>query len=344
MTLRLLGSLRTSTGVLCALTLAALACSSPTPVPDGSGGAETGSGGSGGVASGGSSAQSGGSASGGGGNATGGTASGGAGGSDPEENASVGRIQVYRGLALDDTSPGRVTATFDYVEQAAWTAFEAVGEACSREQFGDCWIRTCTPTGAQPDQSEQPSSLRLEAGTIMLVPDRDDFTASGMPVGEDNDYTFTTSGTLLGEEIMTVTASGGAIGPFQGMVQVPLAPFLLSHEASSPEAGTVVSIPAPRTADLLISWDARDTAQKMQTVVINPSDASQVTLACTFDATLGSGTILATALSQLPAGTEIHLFAVNSQVVTTPQGDVELLGVMEMNSPDRTGYPMFVLE
>lgn len=327
--------------MLCALgTLAALACSSPTPAPDGSGGAETGSGGGGGAASGGSSAQSGGSESDGGGSATGG----GSGGSDPEGNASVARIQVYRTLALDDTSPGRVTATFDYVEQAAWTAFEAVGEACSREQFGDCWIRTCTPTGAQPDQSEQPSSLRLEAGTIMLVPDRDDFAASGMPTGEGNDYAFTTSGTVLGEEIMTVTASGGAIGPFQGMVQIPLAPFLLSHDAMTAVAGTVVSLPAPRTTDLVVSWDARGTAETMQTIVSYPGDTSQITLACSFDATLGSGRILASALSQLPAGTEIHFFAVNSQTVTTPDGDVELLGVMEMLSPDRTGYPMFTLE
>lgn len=50
------------------------------------------------------------------------------------------------------------------------------------------------------------------------------------------------------------------------------------------------------------------------------------------------------ALSQLPAGTEIHLLSVNSELVTTPEGDVELLGVFEMVSPDRTGYPLFVLQ
>lgn len=56
----------------------------------------------------------------------------------------------------------------------------------------------------------------------------------------------------------------------------------------------------------------------------------------TFEAAPGSG--------QIPAGTEIHLLSVNSELVTTPEGDVELLGVFEMVSPDRTGYPLFVLQ
>lgn len=339
MTYHRLGFTQTELSTVCALALTtlAIACGGPAPDPEGTGGAAGGSGGVSGTGA---------TGSGGAADQSGGAGSGGAGSGGDDGNV-IGTVQVVRTLAYADIG-GRATVRFNYVEQAAWDARDRAERTCTREEFGACRIWTCEPA-TDPNLGDPPSSVRLEAGTITIVPDRDEFTASGGPTGDNNEYNLSSSGAMLGEEILTVTATGGAISAFQGMVQIPLAPLLLSHDASAPSQGTKVKIPVPRTVDLALGWDARGTAQTMNMQTLSaqttePGGKSVVSLSCAFEAPSGSGTIPAAALSQLPVGTEIHLLASNRQLVSTPEGDVQLLAGFEAVSSDRTGYPMFVLE
>jgi hypothetical protein len=323
------GLLSTSVGAVCLA--AAVACGGTAPGTDGTGGANVGSGGhatGGAPATGGAAPGSGGAS-----NGSGGAASG---GSEGTSN-SIGRVQIYRQLSIN-TSPGRMTATFDYVEQDAWDALSEAAD-CTRQEYGDCAVTTCSPS-SEPTPPEPPSSTRLHAGTIQIVPDRDDFTGTGTPDGENNEYTFATTGTLLGQEIMTLTATGGMISAFQATIQVPLAPLLTSPVVTG-DTGVPYEILVPRDADFTFSWDARGTGEILSTLV---SDAGSSSISCGWDASDGTATIPAPALQQLDAGTEIRLMSVQTETISTPEGDISLFAGMEIDSVDRTVRPYFVLE
>jgi hypothetical protein len=210
---------------------------------------------------------------------------------------------------------------------------------CTRAEYGDCTVATCPPSPEPPPQ-EPPFVERLHAGTIQIVPDRDDFTGTGTPEGETNQYTFTTTGTLLGEEIMTITALGGPISAFQGTIQVPLAPLLTSPVVTG-EDGSPHEILVPRAVDFAFSWDARGTGQTLTT---SSSGTGTSTISCQFDAARGTGIFPAAALQQLAAGAEIHLILTQRETISTPEGDIDVLAGLELDSLDRTVYPYFVLE
>ena len=332
----------------------ALACSGEAPADTGSGGSSS----SGGTTSGagGDGTEAGGSSSGGadpsggsdsGGSPSGGSESGSGGGSEVDDD-SIGLVQVYRTLAHGAVS--RASASFDLEEQAAWDALGEGQPSCVTTAYGDCRLTVCPPPtdpGPDPDvdPDDLPSLARLEAGTISVSSDSGEFTATGDPTGTNGTYVVSASGSFAGEEVVTVSAAGGTIEAFEGTIQIPLAP-LLTLPAVSGEVAAVTSIPVPREEDFAFSWDARGTADTLEAIVLLPEDAPELSpgLTCTFDASAGSGVLLAEALEQLPVGTAIHFFSVNRGEVETAQGTVYLAAYFELLSEDKMAYPQFVLE
>src|SRR6478735_276210 len=318
------------------------ACSGEAPADMGSGGGSS----SGGTASGarGDGTEEGGASS---GSASGGSESGSGGGSEVDYD-SIGLVQVYRTLAHGAVS--RASASFDLEEQAAWDALGEGQPSCVTTAYGDCRLTVCPPPtdpGPDPDvdPDDLPSLARLEAGTISVSSDSGEFTATGDPTGTNGTYVVSASGSFAGEEVVTVSAAGGTIEAFAGTIQIPLAP-LLTLPAVSGEVAAVTSVPVSRAADFAFSWDARGTADTLEAIVLLPEDAPELSpgLTCTFDASAGSGVLLAEALEQLPVGTAIHFFSVNPGEVHKTKGNVYLAAYFELLSEDKTAYPQFVLE
>lgn len=279
---------------------------------------------------------------------TGGTGAAGTGGAaSPSGEESVARVQVLRTLGAGNQTV--VTATFDLEEAAAWDALGgASGSSCTTTAFGDCSLFTCTPSDPTTDPTIDPSTLpslvRLEAGTLTVSGADGGFTSVGSPSGETKTYAFATSGDIVGEEALTVTATGGTIAAFTSAITIPLAPLLLGPSVPTSSAGRV-DVSVSRSADLVLTWDARATGTTLELVSVLPAAAGTTTqLSCRFDTASGTGTIPQAALAPVPIGTEIHLFSSNQVDVETPQGTVAIVGGIETVSPDRASFPVLVLE
>jgi len=291
-------------------------------------------GGGGGAPPAGGGAAAGGAGTGSGGRATG--ASGTAG--DLGTPDSIGNVQVIRPLPGDP----QVNARFDLVEQAAWDALSSA-DMCSRQQFGDCTVTTCV--SADGDAPSNPPSLALlNAGTITVTSDQDDFSANGTPSGTNGEYAFESSGTLPGAGLLTIKGTGGTVSAFTGTVPFPLAPLLLAPSIEG-MSGTI-EIPVPRNADLRVDWDARDASEIIQTAVVGPTTTpeGQRLLRCSFVAATGTGTFQGAALALIPATTQIRLFGVNRRTFETAQGNIVVQAAYEMVSGDKVSYPSFVLQ
>ncbi len=317
--------------------------------PGSAGAMSSGGAGSGGTAATGGSAASGGASASGGAGASGRAGTGGsAGGAGMGANAgseSVGTIQIYRLLAAGDIS--RATATFALVEQAAWDALASGPSSCTSQTFGDCGVSVCPPPDdVEPavDAGTLPSLVRHHAGTLSVSSNNSDFTATGTPGGENNDYQLTTGNSIIGGEIVTITTTGGTIGAFEATLEIPLAPLLISPVGILVDGGPEAAVSVSRGADLSLTWQARGATQALLAQIIVSSSESATTLGCRFDAARGTGTIPAAALAFVPSGDEIHLFATNTTTVSTPQGPVTLFGALEIASEDKMYYPYLVLE
>jgi hypothetical protein len=255
-------------------------------------------------------------------------------------SATIGSLQVIRTLTATGSTVS--SAKFDYVEQAAWDA-RASGKGCPTETYGACVLTKCTNDETQPDPTAPPSSDHLDAGTITMSADKGTFSGTGAPTEADHGYSFDSTGSISGQEIVTVSATGGTISAFSGKVQVPLTPLLLMPSIDG--ASGRVEVPVSRTADFTFSWDARGASQKLQLVVTGSTTATAANfLTCNLDVQAGTGTFKAGALSQLAAGTRIRIFGLNSVAIQTPQGPVAFLAAFEMSSADKMSSPVFVLQ
>lgn len=278
----------------------------------------------------------------------GGTANSGSGGESPGPggggpssggNSAVdflGRVQVYRSLATGPRSEAN----------AYFTTREATDSTadCTSTPYGECTLRICPPREVDPNE---PPALRWDAGVITVVDNEsaedDLFSATLTPSGDDRAYKAEiTSSSLGGGETITVTAEGGSISAFQVTLQLPLAPLLTSHPVTPTEEGPIVKVPVARDADLHLTFDMRETGARIQSAFRGPD--STVNLSCDFSANRGTGVIAAAALAELPAGSAIHFFSVESKDVISAEGKLTVLAFFEMVSPDRTAYPMFVVE
>lgn len=217
---------------------------------------------------------------------------------------------------------------------------------CERQTFGDCVLTSCPVVSETnpPVDPNAPMPMFLEAGTITVSADQEEFSANGTPSAAGSTYVFQSTGSLTGGGVLTINATGGTVSAFTGTIPFPLAPLLLAPSIDGMK-GTV-DIAVPRNADFSIRWDARDASEVIQTVVSKPASETTRTpnLSCSFTAAAGMGTLPSTALAQLSAGTRIRLFGVNSRTIeATPRG-VALLAAFQLISSDKASYPTFVLQ
>lgn len=210
---------------------------------------------------------------------------------------------------------------------------------CTRTTYGECRLSLCPPT-------EEPPGLLWDAGVITIHDNdsgADAFTATLIPSGETGSYAREMSGTLTGGELLAISAQGGSVSGFERTVQLPLAPLLLSHPVSEDGGGREVEIPVPRTVDLEISLDMRDTGATVHVLYGRPSSEAH-NFSCAFEQTPGQGVIPAEALLELPAGSRLYVLSGQNEMVETPEGRIRISTAFEMTNPERTAYPVFVLE
>ena len=279
--------------------------------------------------------------SGGSGRAGTGPTSGGATGASGADDgrAHIGRLQLIR--VVKPPGSTLTSATFDSIEQAAGGG---AGESCPTETYGACVVTKCPDEGEMNPVPPAPtSSDLLDAGTITLSADKGNFSSTATPTAANHAYIFTSTGSLVGAELVTISSTGGTVPAFSSEIQVPLAPLLLTPSLAGSQ-GTV-DVPVPRTGDFTFTWDARGTSQKLQLAVEYPSGTTgKPWLSCNFDAAAGTGTFPVGALSQFTAGIRIRVFGVNNVVAQTARGTVAILAAFETLSADKASFPTFVLE
>lgn len=287
----------------------------------------------------------------GGGGATGGGGSGGSGhaggpgGTDgvAEEDAPIGTVQIVRPLSYT-TPTTRVDARFDRIEQAEWEAWDEAQRDtrdCTTTDYGACGVTRCGEPSSAPDPDPSPSSERLDSGTIEVTT-ADGLMATGVPAGEDKEYQWTTEGDVLGGESLDVSTSGGTVSAFEATLDVPFAPLLTAPSTPMDAEGDLPIVISP-SVDLVMEWDRGDSADFAQ-VLIAPPGGSLVTMGCEFEAPAGTATIPKEALSELDAGTTIHLFSGTRTTAVTPEGEVQIVVGYEMATPNRMAYPYFLIE
>jgi hypothetical protein len=253
----------------------------------------------------------------------------------------VGSVTVARRFNSEGTAT--VAATFVY-RDPAWLSFrEDNNLACTETTYGDCTLRTCP---ALPATLATPSAAREDAGTI-AVTTTDGFLASGVPDdsgGIDGlGYAFSSSGELGGGELLTFVASGGSVEEFSGSVELPLAGYLTSHLVGSGTTG-IVDIEVPRTQDLVLAWDTRDSAERVQAIASSEAGSETRRLTCAVNAATGGLTIDHALLLQLEPGTTFVLLSTNWADVATSRGTVRLGAAFEMWGPERAGLPRLMLQ
>jgi hypothetical protein len=280
--------------------------------------------------------------SGSGGSAGTGTTNGGAtgAGGSVDEQSYIGTLQVIRTLM----PPGSTlsSARFDLVQQAAWDARSRGGEPCPEETYGACVVAKCPVQPETEPAPDLPSTDMLDAGTITMTADMGSFSSSGTPTEADHGYTFDSTGSISGHELVTISATGGTISAFSGQVQVPLTPLLLTPSLEGSKGA--IDVPVSRTKDFTFTWDARGASERLQLSVVNGAGGGSTYMICNLDVAAGTATFQGGALSQLSAGTRIRLFGLNTAVIETPGGKVRVLAAFEMSSQDKESYPTFVLE
>jgi hypothetical protein len=161
---------------------------------------------------------------------------------------------------------------------------------------GPCLVTTC------------PSKTPTDAGGVSLVTAGDltvtggAFGDSGIELGPDThgSYLYNTVGPMFSAgDTLSVTGAGATVPAFA--TQTLVAPGPITITAPIGDAG-VLSIPT--TADLAVTWTGGTTGDRffLNLSAFFTSGASASAL-CSWDATLGQGTVPASALTPLKGGT-----------------------------------------
>lgn len=120
-------------------------------------------------------------------------------------------------------------------------------ESCEIVEVGDCKATICPKAETSDDSNEVP-----HAGTIDASIQTEEPISARIVPDELGDYApadFSTPGRVLGEELGTVSASGGDIGAFTIKIMMPL---LLLNTVSSNEEGYIL---AARSSSLKLNWE-----------------------------------------------------------------------------------------
>ena len=297
---------------------------------DESGGDDPASTGSGGMAdSGGSDSTSGGPTQ----DATGGSTNTGGDEDDPTERDLDAYVEIFN-LHFGSNAHARV------VSLAPSTSPPSMNE-CEIVRVGECVARRCPSTVPTDEDPE----LRPDLGTVEVS-----FQAMEGPMsatfnpdewGEYETADLVPIGSLLGEEVGTVTASGGELGAFSLTVTMPL--FLISSNALNEDSRIV----APRSAPLTLTWDrgVPGVQHILQQSYVPQVEGARMSFNCSFPSEAGQAVIDAAVLEFMPAGTTIQLFTAG--VFYTPEGvppSVRVRTIGPVVNPEKNAAVMIALQ
>jgi hypothetical protein len=306
---------------------------------DGTGGSGAGGATGGGAGSGGSSAGMGGTGllggAGGSGNAagsggsliagTGGAGSGGSAGvsgSGGSAGSTRGSGQVTVLTMVNYPTVGASTTTFS-------ARFTSPGAAspCTSTTYGACALYACDATATSSD---------VDAGTITAQSTEAAFAHAIVPLdGQYETYSDTTSA-FLGEEAISISATGGVVPAFDANMTYPL--LLLLTAPTLAEGSSVASV--PRGQDLTLTWDRGTTGVVFQA----QSSATTPSLICDSDSEVGSMVLPSAALSSLPIGAVLNLYTIGNVPVSAGDYDINVVAAGAVVHPDKSRRITLLLE
>jgi hypothetical protein len=225
--------------------------------------------------------------------AAGGTA--GAGGSDETSTAYSGSLQVGwydNGQSFSTMA----SATFSDPDHVA-------DSSCTKQTIGPCDVRDCVET--------TPATTMPHAGVISLS-NGAKFNATLSPDASGSYAQYTLQSLALpGEDLITISASGGDVPAFTAQMVQPLALLITAPTADS--SGIVTW---QRDADLALTFERGVAGVQL---LVQGGKATGASIGCRFPSESGQATLPAAALRALPPDTELTLFTYKlDQVTATP--------------------------
>jgi hypothetical protein len=307
---------------------------------DGTGGSGTGGTTGGSAGAGGSSAGMGGTGllgAGGNGNAgSGGSSMGGSGGNGGTESGGSAGVSGSGGSTVSTRGSGQVTVLtlVNYpTVGASLTSFSArfmspgAASSCTSIAHGACTLYECDTTATTSD---------VDAGTITAQSTEAAFAHAIVPLeGQYETYSETTSA-FLGEEAISISATGGVVPAFEASITYPL--LLLLTAPTLAEGSSVASV--PRGQDLTLTWDRGTTGVILQV----QSSATTPSLICDSPSDAGAMVLPSAALSSLPSGAELSLYTVGNVPVTAGDYDLNVVAAGAVVHPDKARRITLVLE
>jgi hypothetical protein len=296
-------------GGLCGLTcLLALACGPDSKEPQSTGtagnqtagasgssaaGTAGAAGGSNAAGTGGSAANAGSST---GGSATGGTSSGGA-----ATSGATGTVQIGR---LLNTSTGGMQVTAWFQTKDAVSTSD-----CTHETFGDCSVSTCTANDKTATPPPNAGTITITDGAMFNV------TLTAAP-GQPYTTQAGATGSIVGAELVSVSAAGGDVPAFMTSIAVPRVITLSAPALDESGVGTV-----PASGDLVLTFDNRAADGETETKLhVLQSSGLKSNLYCQLPTESGTATIPGAALDKVRgAGGQLLLLVARAKQV--PAGD-----------------------
>jgi hypothetical protein len=165
------------------------------------------------------------------------------------------------------------------------------------------------------------------AGVITIDADVGEFSVTLEPDSTGAYSSMRPTGTLQGEEVVSVVASGGEVPAFSHTVTFPLVLLLTSPVLATGES----VITASRSDDLVLTWD-----RGVEGLSFFIQTTTGVSFACSAPSTDGTMTIPAAALAALPANTTLLLMGTGVDQVTAGDYDVSVTYANGVMNPERT--------
>jgi hypothetical protein len=211
------------------------------------------------------------------------------------------------------------------------------GPGCQITTMGSCSVTDCRALTEPPEPVPPvPDPLPAPTAGTITVRSTGTFTADLSPDGTGAYGTSGATGSLVGEESVTVTAAGGDVPAFTHTMTYPL--LLLLTQPAFDDVQTEYAV--SRADDLVLAWDRGTPSRQLQ---IQTGD-STATLGCSFPSADGTGTIPSELLSILDQGAELILLGVQTERVTAGDYEVSVTSAGSVMTPDRTRRAKIVLQ
>jgi hypothetical protein len=227
-------------------------------------------------------------------------------GGHPESDAATDAATEGGGDAGAGTT-GVGVVTFSEQPDSGGTFFAGFSDTvptlasnCSAMDAGPCVTTSCTaPAASDAGADDASATTAPSAGTLTLTGGV--FGSKGSSVAPDNagTYLYASPGTIFAPgDTLGVSATGGAVPAFPQQTVVATPTIVLT----APTAGTGGKITIPTAQPLVVSWTGGQTGAKtvlVATAVFTSGGVASTT--CSWDASLGTGTVPSTALKPLAA-------------------------------------------